>query len=202
MRQPPQDMPDNARIMAPALLRAVFYPFGALLVVFGLYGLEEQPGIDNHVLPHSTIGPLIVVPKGLQLPGGDALVFDGINQDIGMFAVGARQRCDHPTGGPTGQIPPAHGGNGHWRQCVKQRKPPGHPTGVPAYLSGNLPLGQLMRVEQLAQHGALFERVKLSGSVLGQYLTQGLFLLNGPDMGGKRIQSADVCRPNPQITVH
>jgi hypothetical protein len=101
LRQPSQDMPDNARIMAPALLRAVFYLLGAFVVFFGLYGFEEQPGIGNHVLAYSTIGLLIVVPKGLQLPGGDALVFDGINQRIGMFAVWARPRSDNPTGGPT-----------------------------------------------------------------------------------------------------
>jgi hypothetical protein len=83
-----------------------------VLVFLGLrlQGLTEQAGLSQHAFAFQAVGLLVILVPGRQLAGGQWIALQGGEQRLRLFAVGARQRGQHPGGGPRGEFTLADGG--------------------------------------------------------------------------------------------
>ncbi len=74
LTEPAEDMGDHAEVFKPSPLGSILERFGLLGVVFGLDGVEKEPGIVDHPHPSDPVGSLRMLEPGVQVSGGQRLM--------------------------------------------------------------------------------------------------------------------------------
>lgn len=77
-----------------------------------------------------------------------------------MRDIGARQRRQHPGGGPAGDSSFTHGRQAFLRHARQQPQTPIDPADIPAAATGDLQLRQTVGIHKLLQQQRLFDRVE------------------------------------------
>lgn len=87
-----QNMANDSDFPCPRLLRALVERSRLFLHFQGAHALEKKSRSRRHLMAYGLSRLLVVLPPNLQLPCGQGIGFDGVQQGSRMIAVGARQR--------------------------------------------------------------------------------------------------------------
>jgi len=123
LAESPEDAACYLEFLDPLPFRTPFEPSGLLLFILDMERFEKKPRVQDHVIPLPSIGLLVVFEKGGKIPSGDLLLQKGCSQCLCMVRVGARQRRQHPSRRPYGNVSHPHHLQNVVRQCLQKREP-------------------------------------------------------------------------------
>jgi len=172
--QPTQTLGDTPQLRQPSPFRPCTQRLVLLFPGLRLEGLTEQVGLADHALAFGSVGLAVMLVPDRQLPGGQRFALQGGQQRLGVFAVGARQRGQHPGGRPGGKLASADGAEQRLGQLLHQTQATADPTDIPTGLPGHLPLGQFKPRDQFPNDGPLFDRLPGTALNADQNDQQGL----------------------------
>lgn len=163
----------------------------ALLIVSG-EGLEEQARMGDQTLARGAVGVLVVLKPEMPFPGGQRRRAQRAQDALRVFGVGARQRGEHPGGGPGRELTVAHGSEGRLGQPGEQLQPPAHPTDIASAPASQFVLGQPQTLDELAQEQRLLDRGEAAPLGAAEHGDDGLGEVTGPafDAGGIATEPA------------
>jgi len=150
---------DTLELRQPGPFRSGPQRLVLLFPGLGLQGLTEQLRLTDHAFAFWPVGLLVMLEPARQLPGAQRFALQGSEQPLGMVAVGARQRGQHPGGRPSGQLAPADSDKQRLGQVLHQGQTAADPTDIPAALPRHLPLGKRELRDQLPNDGAFLDRL-------------------------------------------